>query len=393
MALFTKRKGSPDGTGPDFAPEAQADTAIIEPRSSRRRTVGQLLRETRESYGNDIERIAAALRIRGSYLEAIEAGQYDRLPGPVYALGFVRAYAAYLGLDGDEAVRRFKLEAEGFDGQRDLSFPVPLAQRSIPGGAMLLVALILAICGYGLWYYLSSSARPRPERVAAVPAQLAPPPLAVTPAPAATKPETAPAPAPVAGAMSGIPPSSPQATASPPAASPPTSPRGEDHPSPAAAPSATAASPPPAPPAAPAVTAAPEKPEPPPVPDTVAAAPPAAVSLPPPSVPEAGAAPGPNEPHVYGLANGETRIVIRAVSDSWVQVRDRDHVPLFTRQLHTGDSYHVPDRPGLTMRTGKGAGLAITVDGRQTPPIGGAVRPNVMLEPDRLLAGTAVVAE
>ena len=32
----------------------------------------------------------------------------------------------------------------------------------------------------------------------------------------------------------------------------------------------------------------------------------------------------------------------------------------------------------------------ITVDGRQTPPIGGAVRPNVYLDPERLLAGTAV---
>jgi hypothetical protein len=115
-------------------------------------------------------------------------------------------------------------------------------------------------------------------------------------------------------------------------------------------------------------------------------APPAA----PPSVPEPAAAPAADSAHVYGLANGETRIVIHAISDSWVQVRDRDHVPLFTRQLHAGDTYHVPDRPGLSMRTGKGAGLAITVDGKPTPPIGGAVRPNVLLDPDRLLAGTAV---
>src|SRR6185312_4510946 len=66
-----------------------------------------------------------------------------------------------------------------------LTFPVPLAERSVPGGTMLLVAVILAICGYGLWYYLSSSARPRPERVAAVPTELAPRP-AMTAAPQAT---------------------------------------------------------------------------------------------------------------------------------------------------------------------------------------------------------------
>ena len=98
----------------------------------------------------------------------------------------------------------------------------------------------------------------------------------------------------------------------------------------------------------------------------------------------------PDQPHAYGLANGETRILVRAVSDSWIQVRDRDHIPIFTRQLHAGDVYHVPDRPGLSMRTGHGAALEILVDGHAVPPIGGAVRPNVFLDPNRLLAGNAV---
>jgi len=33
----------------------------------------------------------------------------------------------------------------------DLTLPVPLGERSVPGGPILLVALILAICGYGTW--------------------------------------------------------------------------------------------------------------------------------------------------------------------------------------------------------------------------------------------------
>jgi len=393
MALFTRRRGSPDGAEPDSRDsEARGEAGGgAEARPSRRRTVGQLLRETRESYGSDVERVAQALRIRASYLEAIEAGSYDQLPGPVYALGFVRAYAVHLGLDGDEAVRRFKLEAEGFDGQRDLAFPVPLAERSIPGGTMLLVALILAICGYGLWYYLSSNERPRAERVAAVPAQLAPPAPAPAPPPeAATPPAPSTASAPVPGAAAAVPPSSPAAPNSPSAAPPSEAPVTAAPPVPAAdSPARPAAS---APPPAPAIAAVPPaRPAAPPdltalLTPPPAAAPPAA----PPSVPEPAAAPAADSAHVYGLANGETRIVIHAISDSWVQVRDRDHVPLFTRQLHAGDTYHVPDRPGLSMRTGKGAGLAITVDGKPTPPIGGAVRPNVLLDPDRLLAGTAV---
>jgi cytoskeleton protein RodZ len=127
----------------------------------------------------------------------------------------------------------------------------------------------------------------------------------------------------------------------------------------------------------------------PPLPAVVASPPPvpalsqtAALSKPPVAAPD--------QPHEYGLANGQTRIVVRALSESWIQVRDQDKKAIFTRKLLPGDTYRVPDEPGLALTTGKGTGLAIVVDGRQTPPIGGAVHKNVVLDPDRLLAGTAV---
>src|SRR5665213_3067669 len=122
MPLFSGQKPPEDEATP------QPPAEDVRPRH----TVGALLRETRESYGGDIERIAAALRIRAPYLVALEEDRYDRLPAPVYALGFVRAYAIHLGLDGEEAVRRFKQEASGFEIPRDLIFPVPLADRGIP---------------------------------------------------------------------------------------------------------------------------------------------------------------------------------------------------------------------------------------------------------------------
>src|ERR1700733_14369253 len=159
-------------------------------------TLGDQLRRARIEHGAELEGIAQTLRIRAAYLAAIEEARYDRLPGPVYALGFVRSYANHLGLDGDEAVRRFKLEAAGMEQRRDLSFPMPLTSRSVPGGRMLLVAFVLAVCAYGIWHYLSTGERSRPERVAAVPTDLLPPP----PPPAASPPDqtaAAPAPAPV----------------------------------------------------------------------------------------------------------------------------------------------------------------------------------------------------
>ena len=74
-----------------------------------------------------------------------------------------------------EMLRRFKAESAALDTKPDLSFPMPLGERSIPHGSMLLVALILALCGYGTWYYLATGERSPPERVSEVPDVLLPP--------------------------------------------------------------------------------------------------------------------------------------------------------------------------------------------------------------------------
>jgi cytoskeleton protein RodZ len=62
--------------------------------------VGQVLRRRREDLGYSLEEAQAATKIRLRYLQAIEAGRYGDLPGPVYTRGFIRSYAAFLGLDG-----------------------------------------------------------------------------------------------------------------------------------------------------------------------------------------------------------------------------------------------------------------------------------------------------
>src|SRR5690349_12316468 len=158
MALFQRLK-MPSS---DKAPEN-----ISVPCGSR--SAGDELRRQREALGLDLAEVAAALRIKPAYLEALEAGRPDELPGAVYAIGFLRAYADHLGLDGGEMLRRFKQESMLLAARPALAFPIPLGGRSIPGGGMLLVALILAICAYGTWFYLSTGEGPRRERVAEVP--------------------------------------------------------------------------------------------------------------------------------------------------------------------------------------------------------------------------------
>jgi cytoskeleton protein RodZ len=97
-------------------------------------------------------------------------------------------------------------------------------------------------------------------------------------------------------------------------------------------------------------------------------------------------------PRVYGESNAGARIVLRALQDSWVQIRDRQEALLLTRVLRSGDTYYVPDRDGLTLLTGNAGGIAIEVDGVALAPLGptGEVRRQIALDPARLLDGSAL---
>src|SRR5260370_32992576 len=136
----------------------EAPESIPEPFGPR--SAGDELRQRREALGLDLADVAATLRIKPAYLMALEAGRPEELPGPVYAIGFIRAYADHLGLDDGEMLRRFKQASTLLAAKPDLAFPIPLGERSLPGSGVLLVALILAVCGYGGWFYLSTGARP-----------------------------------------------------------------------------------------------------------------------------------------------------------------------------------------------------------------------------------------
>jgi cytoskeleton protein RodZ len=337
-------------------------------------SVGRMLRVRREELGLDLESVGSALRIKPIYLAALEQDRAQDLPGPTYAVGFIRAYAHYLGFDGARVLERYKVEAADVRLRPDLAFPVPLGERSLPGGPILLVATIIALCGYGTWYYLSTGARFRPERVAAVPAALQrEPPLDLTPSkPPAARAAKVAVPPPAAGKPAdGAPASLSPAGAMPPAsagggaatAAPP--PAATDHRDDGASPAAGAAPATGGTPAAASAAAAAQV-----VPTSAAASPAAAGDE---------------------AATPAGRIDIRAIADCWIQVSGADHAILFSRVLKAGETYRVP-QPGLVMRVGNAGALAIAVDGRTAPPLGplGALRRDVVLDPRALLAGTAV---
>ena len=62
--------------------------------------------------GVDLHRAERDTKIRAKHLAALESGDYTELPGTVYARGFLRNYATYLGLDAEEVLADWRVEQE-----------------------------------------------------------------------------------------------------------------------------------------------------------------------------------------------------------------------------------------------------------------------------------------
>jgi cytoskeletal protein RodZ len=70
--------------------------------------VGTRLRLAREERGLSLAQVEEETKIRRRYLAALEENRFDVLPGRVYAKAFLRTYARFLGLDGEELAREFQ---------------------------------------------------------------------------------------------------------------------------------------------------------------------------------------------------------------------------------------------------------------------------------------------
>ena len=92
--------------------------------------IGEVLKRTRTRHKLDIRTVEQRTKIRIKYLRALENEEWEVLPGPAYARGFLRTYAQFLGLDGDALVDEYRrtVEAE-LDADRAFSFSEPVLER------------------------------------------------------------------------------------------------------------------------------------------------------------------------------------------------------------------------------------------------------------------------
>jgi len=340
--------------------------------------VGKLLHDTREIQGLIIADIARVLRISTRYLEALEEGRNNDLPGTTYAIGFIRSYAEHLRLDGDEIVRRYKEEGLAPGGKPQLIFPKPIPEGGVPGAAVLGLGVVIAFVAYGVWYYNSNNDPMSDGQVDPVPEYMAAPkPKAKTETPKVIV-ET---PVPVQKTKAVIAETAVKSPVSIPVSKKPVSP--------AVIPKVPAVA------HKPVAAQTVQKPV---VEKTVVETVKDAVVTAAPVVKKVAAKTGPVKigkavPVKIPAHKKPSRVTVRAKANSWIQIRDQvANRLLFTRLLREGDKYEVPNRAGLHLMTGNAGALEMLVDGKVVPSIGdvGVVRRDVDLNPEKLKSGAAV---
>jgi len=291
-------------------------------------SIGEILRRERLKRNLELGQIAQELKISARFLEAIEAGELDKLPGGVFTRSFIIQYARLLGLDAEEIAGQLQRTLDPppevpasveEPKPADSAIRVPRVEEweaigasrfrwssSLAAAALVLVVMLACSGLYTWWQY---TRRP-------VPAHESPPVAAVKPAPP---------PAPIEQ-----PPS--------PAVQPSTAPAETQSPSATPAPAPAPATEPPAP----AVKA------------------PSPGGAPPP-VPVAGA-PASNP-------NAAVRVELTADESVWVLARS-DGKYLFSGTLGAKESRTIEATSTVLLRLGNAGGVTITLNGKPVGPVG-----------------------
>jgi len=82
-------------------------------------SIGNILRTERETQGRTLTEVSKAVYIKTKYLSALEEENFAAIPGEVYVKGFIRAYASYLGMDGEELVAQYDGPSESILLQKE----------------------------------------------------------------------------------------------------------------------------------------------------------------------------------------------------------------------------------------------------------------------------------
>ena len=122
------------------------------------RTVGQILKETRETRYYSLEDVEKAIKIRKEILIALEADDYQKLPPSTFVQGFIKNYAKFLGLDKEKLLAIFRRE---FPEKRRkpyvmdaFSNPVKETKLKITPGRVLGIAVGVIVLSFFVYLWI-----------------------------------------------------------------------------------------------------------------------------------------------------------------------------------------------------------------------------------------------
>ncbi|ADI38122.1 putative uncharacterized protein [Waddlia chondrophila 2032/99] len=121
------------------------------------KSLGELLKQKRKERNLSLKEVENATSIRMNYLQAIEEGDFKQLISPVYAQGFIRQYAAYLGEDGEAIIRKHP-EAFSRVESQEFSYGIgTLEARGNPGAHVkslpnIIWAILFVFVAAVAWY-------------------------------------------------------------------------------------------------------------------------------------------------------------------------------------------------------------------------------------------------
>lgn len=126
--------------------------------------VSQKLQEERLKRRLSIGDVAKATKIKAVFLEALEKGEYTKLPSSAYARGFIKNYSIFLGLSVKEMLALFRREfdekkmyhvlPEGFSKEQPVfSKRMPMQQTAFVGGLFFLALLLYVAFQYKFVFF------------------------------------------------------------------------------------------------------------------------------------------------------------------------------------------------------------------------------------------------
>ncbi len=116
-------------------------------------SAGERLRDARQRAGYTLGEAASRTRVREDYLEALEDMDPRGLPARAYAIGYLRTYASFLGLDSFAVVEQFKREVDTETGRAQPTAAAQIRREiKLPRGVFGAVLVLVSLGAVAFWY-------------------------------------------------------------------------------------------------------------------------------------------------------------------------------------------------------------------------------------------------